>query len=268
MAKRGVDISKWQRGIRIKELENAGYEFAILRGGYTGYGTKEKNKDNCFEEFYDQAKACGLPVGVYYYSFASTKQGGIDEANFLYENCLKGKKFEYPIYIDVEDVHLPFNNKTGVTDAIIGFCETLENKQYFVGVYASLNWFKTRIETSRLSAYTKWVAAWRDDKPSFEWNAFDMWQKSDSTAFENYSVDLDIAFKDFPDIIRKVGLNGYNKTNESSNKEIIYVVKKGDTLWGISKKFLGDGSRYKEIKTLNGLLSDLIFPGQKLKINV
>lgn len=45
-----------------------------------------------------------------------------------------------------------------------------------------------------------------------------------------------------------------------------YTVKKNDTLWGIAANLLGNGSRYKEIKTLNGLTSDTIYTGQKLKI--
>lgn len=45
-----------------------------------------------------------------------------------------------------------------------------------------------------------------------------------------------------------------------------HTVVKGDTLWGIAVKYLGNGTRYKEIKVLNGLTSDTIFSGQKLKI--
>ena len=45
-----------------------------------------------------------------------------------------------------------------------------------------------------------------------------------------------------------------------------YTVKSGDTLWGIADKQLGDGSRYNEIKTLNGLKSDVIHAGQTLKL--
>jgi N-acetylmuramoyl-L-alanine amidase len=45
-----------------------------------------------------------------------------------------------------------------------------------------------------------------------------------------------------------------------------YTVAKGDTLWGIAAKKLGSGMRYKEIKTLNGLSSDTIYAGQKLKL--
>lgn len=46
----------------------------------------------------------------------------------------------------------------------------------------------------------------------------------------------------------------------------IHTVVKGDTLWEIAKAYLGDGSRYPEIKTLNGLTSDVIYSGWKLKI--
>lgn len=46
----------------------------------------------------------------------------------------------------------------------------------------------------------------------------------------------------------------------------VHTVVKGDTLWDIAKKYLGDGSRYPEIKTLNGLDSNVIYSGWKLKI--
>lgn len=46
----------------------------------------------------------------------------------------------------------------------------------------------------------------------------------------------------------------------------VHTVAKGDTLWGIAVKYLGNGTRYKEIKALNGLTSDVIYSGQKLKI--
>jgi LysM repeat protein len=46
----------------------------------------------------------------------------------------------------------------------------------------------------------------------------------------------------------------------------VYTVIKGDTLWKIAAAKLGNGAHYKEIKTLNGLSGDTIYPGQKLKI--
>ena len=46
----------------------------------------------------------------------------------------------------------------------------------------------------------------------------------------------------------------------------IHTVAHGDTLWAIAKKYLGNGSRYKEIISLNGLTSNVIYSGMKLKI--
>ena len=70
---------------------------------------------------------------------------------------------------------------------------------------------------------------------------------------------------------------GYPKYTEASNsaqnepvsaskpqKGTTYTVKKGDTLWSISERMLGSGSRYKEIMEWNNLSSILIKPGQKL----
>ena len=47
---------------------------------------------------------------------------------------------------------------------------------------------------------------------------------------------------------------------------IEYTVKKGDSLWAIAEKLLGDGSRYTEIKALSGLTSDTIYAGNVLKV--
>ena len=53
---------------------------------------------------------------------------------------------------------------------------------------------------------------------------------------------------------------------ENESNFILYRVKRGDTLWKISKEFLGMGPRYTEIMEENGLTNDMIYPGQILKI--
>ncbi|MBQ7758451.1 LysM peptidoglycan-binding domain-containing protein [Anaerotignum sp.] len=46
-----------------------------------------------------------------------------------------------------------------------------------------------------------------------------------------------------------------------------YTVQKGDCLWNIAKKQLGDGTKYKEIAQKNGISNpNLIYPGQVLKL--
>lgn len=55
---------------------------------------------------------------------------------------------------------------------------------------------------------------------------------------------------------------------QPSNKT--YTIVSGDTLWGISKRFLGNGARYMEIYNINkpplGGNPNLIYPGQQIKI--
>lgn len=57
-----------------------------------------------------------------------------------------------------------------------------------------------------------------------------------------------------------------NSSTSSATSEKIYTVKKGDSLWGIAQKELGNGTRYTDIKKWNGLNSNMIYPGQKLKL--
>ena len=54
-----------------------------------------------------------------------------------------------------------------------------------------------------------------------------------------------------------------------SEEAVIYEVRKGDCLWRIAKKILGDGARYTDIVAWNeDLIQDpgLIYPGMKLQI--
>jgi len=54
---------------------------------------------------------------------------------------------------------------------------------------------------------------------------------------------------------------------ESSPKPKTYIVQSGDTLWNISKKLLGDGTKYKDVATRNSIANpNLIYPGQVLTI--
>ena len=241
--------------MKIVDAKRSGYNFVIMRGGFTGYGAKRPmRKDICFDDFYEQCKAAGMPCGVYYYSCATNEQEGIDEANFFYETCLKGKKFEYPIYIDVENDYWQAADKKGVTDAVIGFCQTLEKLGYFAGVYASLDWFNNKLESKRLNAFTKWVACWSDKKPDFKYNAFDMWQNSDCGVIGKMLVDTDLSFKDFPTIIKALGKNGYRKPATPKQKSIDEIAREViQGKWGVGAerktKLTAAGYDYKAVQS-------------------
>ena len=46
----------------------------------------------------------------------------------------------------------------------------------------------------------------------------------------------------------------------------VYRVQPGDCLFAIAQKLLGNGDRYPEIKALNGLTTDILLPGQRIRI--
>lgn len=240
MERKGLDISSYQKGINFDEIKSK-VDFLILRAGFTGWGGDgtNKNKDSCFEDFYSKSKARGIPVGAYWYSCANTYEKGKAEAEYLYNNCLKGKQFEYPIYMDVEEDRHQQVGKARIADAIKGFCEYLENKGYYVGIYANSNYFNNFIDTAKLSMYDKWLAVWTSNKPSFKYGDYGLWQNSSSGYISGMRVDTDYAYKDYPLIIKNAGLNGYSKgTQETpkveptkkSNDEIATEVINGN--WG------------------------------------
>ena len=278
----GIDISTFQKGINLEKAKNEGVKFAILRAGYTG--SKDgvsKAVDNQFENHYKNAKNNGLGVGAYWFSRANTYEKGKAEAEYMYEKCLKGKQFEYPIYIDVEDAkYQKVSSKKDVTNAIKGFCEYLESKGFYVGIYANVDWFKNKIDTSSLNAYDKWVAAWSKTRPSYPSGG--MWQfggesnKIRSNKIAGMVCDQNYAYKDYPTIMKNVGLNGFTKKTtetkpevkpEPKEESITYTVKKGDSLSSIAKKYNTTWQKiYNDNKKVIGANPDVIKVGQKLVI--
>ena len=97
MSYKGIDVSVWNGTIDWKKVKTAGIQFAMLRGGYGTNG-----KDSKFEQNYKNAKAVGIPIGVYHYSYAKTVKAAEQEAK-LCLSYIKGKQLEYPVAFDIED---------------------------------------------------------------------------------------------------------------------------------------------------------------------
>lgn len=253
MEKRGIDISSYQRGINFDILKQS-TEFIILRAGFTGWGGDgtNKNKDSTFEDFYEKAKARGIPVGAYWYSCANTYEKGKAEAEFMYKNCLKGKQFEYPIYIDVEEDRHQKVGKTRVAEAIKGFCEYIESKGFYVGIYANSNYFNNYIDTASLSRYDKWLAVWTDRKPGFNYGEYGMWQNSSSGYIAGMRIDTDIAYKDYPTIMKNVGLNGYKKGSDPEPKPEPQKKSNEDLATEVIEGKWGNGQERKDRLTAEG----------------
>lgn len=77
----------------------------------------------------------------------------------------------------------------------------------------------------------------------------------------------------YPEIMELNGLSGTTimpnqvlRIPNTKGNFTLYRVKPGDTLWHLAQRFLGYGPQYNEIMRLNRLTSDMIYPGQILKI--
>lgn len=229
MSIQGIDVSKHQHKIDWLKVKESGIKFAILRAGY---GKSAKQIDKYFETNYTQAKAVNMPVGAYWYSYAKT----VDEAKLEAAACLeviKGKKFEYPIYFDIEDKSQKKLSKAVKTNICITFCEALEKAGYYTGIYCNPDWITNHLDASRLTAYDKWLAHWVS-VPKWGAEFGGLWQYTGSGRVNGIKgdVDRDISYRDYPAIIKGAGLNGFIK--ESERKPLDNEgFKKGDSGNGV-----------------------------------
>lgn len=210
---RGIDISHWQGAIDWAKVKAAGIQFAIIKSGGSDAGFYT---DPRWEENYKGAKANGIAVGAYYFvgpGCISVADGQADAERFLAQ--LKGKQFEYPVYIDVEAT--PASKKAGATEAVIAFCRAMEAGGYYAGIYSSTySGFRDRLDDSKLTPFTHWVAQYAS-KCTYG-GSYGIWQYSSSGQVNGISgrVDMDVSYQDFPSIIKAGGFNGYAKKAAAS----------------------------------------------------
>ncbi|NLU23133.1 MAG: LysM peptidoglycan-binding domain-containing protein [Clostridiales bacterium] len=206
MRKFGIDISRWQRGMDLAQAKAEGVEFVILRGA------NSCDKDSCFDSFYEQAKALGLGVGCYQYSLAVTEEQARVEAQYLIDNVLRGRQFEYPIYMDCEDADQKALEKETVDDIIRAWCNAMEAAGYFAGVYCNGDFYRNHCSGAEMSKrYTWWYAAWCADEitdyPMHQFGGGTNMVRSNTVA--GHVCDQDYCYMDFPTVIRAAGKNGY-----------------------------------------------------------
>ena len=204
---KGIDVSVHNGNIDWNKVKNAGIEFAILRAGF---GRQEKQKDEKFEQNYAGAKAAGIPIGAYWYSYAMTPEEAELEAD-VFLKVIKGKQFEFPVYFDLEEKKQFDPGKEKVSAIMRAFLEKVEKAGHFVGLYGSASSLTTHTADDIKTHYTIWLAHWVD-KTNYG-GAYAVWQYSEKGHVDgiNGNVDLDICYKDFPTIIKGKGLNGWGK---------------------------------------------------------
>ena len=222
----GIDVSKYQGDINFKKAKAAGVEFVILRCYVrNNYYDKTKKKyvwcnapDTKFEQYYKDAKAAGLKIGVYFFTCDYTEENMRKYTQDMIKKCkLDEKQIDFPIAFDWENfdyykrAHKSNNWSTSTMNKHIDsdlnkmvaiFEEECNKAGYAASIYGS----KSRLEGTWSPSIKNmkagknnlsiWMAHWVS-KSSYKGDYY-MWQVNSHGRVPGISgdVDLDVAYID------------------------------------------------------------------------
>ena len=185
----GIDVSKWQGDIDFSKLKASGVEFVIIRVGSSNGLNGENFVDSKFIQNIKNANAVGIPVGIYFYSYASTIDRAISDAKWIVEQ-IKDYKVDLPIAFDWENWG-SFNKFDvsffGLTNIAKGFMDTIKDAGYDAMLYSS----KTYLENIWLpTSYPVWLAHYT--KNTNYTGEYSFWQMCSNGRVDGISGDVDI----------------------------------------------------------------------------
>lgn len=150
---RGIDISSIQGNVDMNKVKNSGIEVVILRC-HQLYGV-----DTTFEQNYKNAKAAGLKVGVYKYSYAtSVADAEAEAANVL--ATLKGKTLDYPVFYDLESDTQAGYAKSKMANIANAFLNKIKAAGFIPAIYCNVNWYQNILDRSLINNVDYWLAAY------------------------------------------------------------------------------------------------------------
>ncbi len=212
---KGIDVSSYNGELNFNTLAANGVDFAIIRAGSSKTG-----EDVFFDINYTKARAAGIELGVYYYVEATGVEEILEHAENL-KKIIENKKFEYPVYLDFEKAELgEALGKELLTEMCAAFVEKLQADGYFAAIYTNNNWLENFfVKETIVNKYDIWYARYvsADNIASPEWNltkygtTMGVWQYTDEGTFDGFTepFDLNLAYKDYPTIIKRFHYNGY-----------------------------------------------------------
>ena len=219
MTVHGIDVSQWQGNIDFKKVKASGVKFVILRCNNWDNNLNCVVKDAYFESNYKKAKAAGLDVGVYYFTWQTDTSGAKYDAD-LCKKFIAGKQFEYPVYFDLE-WNKAFAKGASVCSAMVDtFCSEMEKAGYFAGLYISRSPLQQYITANVAKKYTLWIAEYAG-KCNYS-GSYGMWQNSSTWKVSgiNGNVDHDYCYVDYPSIIKNGGFNGFPKPKTETKPKV------------------------------------------------
>lgn len=192
--KYGIDISHWNGNINFAKLKT---DFVIMKV------SQFTHKDSKFDEYYNN---CNQPKGAYIYNKVKNLAEAKQEAEFAIE-CLKGKKLDYGVWLDMEDVSMRNLGKKLIADIINIEADILIKAGYKVGIYCNRDWYLNVLDGKSLSkTYKFWIARYpfadngtiKDSLNPKNLEGCVMWQYSSKGKVDGIkgNVDLNIEFEE------------------------------------------------------------------------
>lgn len=257
----GIDISAWQNGVDFEEVKNAGYDVVYIKASQgTDY------IDPYLQNYYSQAKENGLQVGFYHFLTAKNVTEAINEADF-FSYVISGTTPDCKLAMDFEELSGLSNDEVNaIARAFLERVEERTGKEMVIYTDASnaINVYDISIAND----YPLWIAEYGVEEPvdNGKWTAWVGFQYTSKGNVPGISgvVDLD---KFTEDILLSESTIEVPKPNEVPENNITrYLVKRGDTLWGISREF---GTTVEELVVANNISNpNLIYVNQVLVIPV
>ncbi len=191
------DISVHNGNVNFKSVRDAGYGQAFLRAGY--------GKNNIDQRYVANAEACrnlGIPVMIYWFSYALTVEMAEKEAEYAiaqaakyWERCPIAFDLEYDTvrYAATRGVNI---NKALATDMAIAFLKKVEEKGYAPVLYFNrdyqLKYFDLNKISHSIPEVKHWYARYTSVLSSTELENADVWQYTSTGRISGVSGNVDL----------------------------------------------------------------------------
>lgn len=201
---RGIDVSWVQGDIDWPAVAESGIDFVIIRAGRGDIDGTGPSMDTFFPQNIQGALENGLDVGVYFYSYAQDADQAETEARFFVE-LLEGYEITFPVIMDLEE---DVEEGTDISEMAEAFLETVAEAGYYPMLYSYKMRLDNVMDREITEKYAIWVAQFGGDQPETEYDYY-MWQYSYEGRINGIqgNVDFDVAYRNFPEILRYYGLN-------------------------------------------------------------
>lgn len=233
---KGIDVSKHNGKIDWAKVKSAGIDFAMLR---SGYGSKTVDPTFAFNA--KQCNSIGIPIGIYWFSYAYTVDMAKSEALKCIE-IIKQLKIDFPVAFDFEGDSLKYAEKQGVklSYSLISqmanvFLQTIKAAGYKPILYSNRSMLKAHF--AQVKDFEVWYANPSLTKPDQDCS---IWQYSFSGKVNGIkgNVDLNYSYID------------YVKSNIDKYKAFIQSkcnFNNPDEVWTLLDKHKSAESLYKKL---------------------